>query len=85
MKKELARMEKLKLELEVRLENSEIYRQFMKLVVEESNGEFEEVSHVIARYYELKDIREKFVEKTVKQVEVALYLEKELKEIIQVI
>lgn len=85
MKKELARMEKLKLELEVRLENSEIYRQFMKLVVEESNGEFEEVSHVISRYYELKDIREKFVEKTVTQVEVALYLEKELKEIIQVI
>lgn len=77
-------MEMLKLELEARVENSEIYRQFMKLVVEESNGDFEEVHHVIARYYELKDIREKFVAKTVKQVEMALYLEKELKEIIQV-
>lgn len=77
-------MKELKVELEERVRNSKIYREFMHLVVEESNGQFEDISQVIARYNELKNIRELYVEKTVKQVQLAFELKKELDEIIQV-
>lgn len=84
LKKELSRMKALKVELEQRLQISEAYREFMRSVVESSNGEFEDIPHVMARYEELKRIRKEQVIKTVKQVETAFLLENELKEIVQV-
>ncbi|CAL8109760.1 unnamed protein product [Orchesella dallaii] len=83
LRKQFDRMNLLKVELEDRLKISEVYRDFMNSVVEESQGEYENVSQVMARYYELKSIRENYVRKTVNQIELAFELEKEMKEMVQ--
>lgn len=84
LKKTCRKLKQVKQGLKRRLQISEGFRDFMQKVVKESNGEYEEISQVIARYYELRDIRENYVEKTVEQVKKAFQLQNELRELQQV-